>query len=103
MFGKIGDMLGKLQEVKKKVEEIKAKLETEKIDVTGASGDIKITINGNRKIQKLEIATALQSASKEELQEQLLITINKAIEAADKQTADEMKSVAGGLIPPGLL
>ena len=80
MFGKLGDMMGKLQEVKKKVEEIKAKLESEKIDVTGASGDIKITINGNRKIQKLEIATALQSASKEELQEQLLITINKAIE-----------------------
>ncbi len=103
MFGKIGDMMGKLQEVKKKVEEIKAKLENEKIDITGANGDIKITINGNRKIQKLEIATALQNASKEELQEQLLITINKAIEAADKRSADEMKSVAGGLIPPGLL
>ena len=96
-------MMGKLQEVKKKVEEIKAKLENEKIEVTGASGDIKITINGNRKIQKLEIASALQSASKEGLQEQLLLTINKAIEAADKRSADEMKSVAGGLIPPGLL
>jgi DNA-binding YbaB/EbfC family protein len=103
MFGKIGDMLGKLQEVKKKVEEIKAKLETEKIDVTGASGDIKITINGNRKIQKLEIADALQHGAKDELQEQLLSTINKAIEAADQRSADEMKTVAGGLIPPGLL
>ncbi len=103
MFGKLGDMMGKLQEVKKKVEEIKAKLDNEKIDVTGASGDIKITINGNRKIQKLEITPALQSASKEELQEQLLITVNKAIEEADKRSADEMKSVAGGLIPPGLL
>ena len=103
MFGKLGDMMGKLQEVKKKVEEIKAKLENEKIEVTGASGDIKITINGNRKIQKIEIASALQSASKEELQEQLLLTINKAIEGADKRSADEMKSVAGGLIPPGLL
>ena len=103
MFGKLGGMMCKLQEVKKKVEEIRAKLETEKIDVTGASGDIKITINGNRKIQKLEITPALQSASKEELQEQLLLTINKAIEAADKRSADEMKTVVGGLIPPGLL
>ena len=103
MFGKFGDMLGKLAEVKQKIEEIKAKLETTNIDVTGASGDIKITINGNRKIQKLEIATALQSASKQELEEQLLATFNKAIAEADKVSADEMKKVAGGLIPPGLL
>ncbi|HXD92023.1 MAG TPA: YbaB/EbfC family nucleoid-associated protein, partial [Bacteroidia bacterium] len=97
------DMLGKLAEVKQKIEEIKAKLETTNIDVTGASGDIKITINGNRKIQKLEIAAALQSASKQELEEQLLVTFNKAVAEADKVSADEMKKVAGGLIPPGLL
>lgn len=103
MFGKFGDMLGKIAEIKQKVEEIKAKLETTTLSVTGASGDIKITINGNRKIQKLEIATALQNASKEELEEQLLVTINKAIEEADKASAAEMKTVAGGMIPPGLL
>lgn len=103
MFGKFGDMLGKLAEVKQKIEEIKAKLETTHIDVTGASGDIKITINGNRKIQKLEITAALQSASKQELEEQLLVTFNKAVAEADKVSADEMKKVAGGLIPPGLL
>jgi DNA-binding YbaB/EbfC family protein len=103
MFGKFGDMLGKLAEVKQKVEEIKAKLETTTLNVTGASGDIKITINGNRKIQKLEIAPSLQSASKEELQQQLLETFNKAVSEADKLSADEMKKVAGGIIPPGLL
>ncbi len=102
MFGKFGDMLGKLAEVKQKIEEIKAKMETTNLDVTGASGDIKITINGNRKIQKLEISQALQSASKEELQQQLLETFNKAVAEADKLSGDEMKKVAGGMIPPGL-
>ncbi len=102
MFGKFGDMLGKLAEVKQKIEEIKARLETTNLDVTGASGDIKITINGNRKIQKLEISQALQSASKEELQQQLLETFNKAVAEADKLSGDEMKKVAGGMIPPGL-
>jgi DNA-binding YbaB/EbfC family protein len=102
MFGKFGDMLGKLAEVKQKIEEIKARLETTNLDVTGASGDIKITINGNRKIQRLEIASSLQSASKEELQQQLLETFNKAVAEADKVSADEMKKVAGGMIPPGL-
>ncbi len=103
MFGKFGDMLGKLNEIKQKMQEIKAKLETTYIDVSGASGDIKITINGNRKIQKLYISPALHAASKEELEEQLLITFNKAIEEADKISETEMKKVAGGMLPPGIL
>jgi len=103
MFGKIGDMLSKLQEVKQKIAEIKAKMETTLVEVSGASGDIKITINGNRKIQKLEIEPALQHGDKAELEEQLTETINKAIAEADKLNDGEMKKVAGGMLPPGIL
>ena len=74
MFGKMGDMLGKLQEIKQKMQEIKDRLEVTYIDVNGASGDIKLSINGNKKIKSLSISRALQSASKEELEQQLLIT-----------------------------
>ena len=102
MFGKFGDMLGKLQEIKQKIAEIKAKMETTLTDVEGASGDIKITINGNRKIKKLHIEPALQHGNKEELEKQLTDTLNKAIEEADKLNELEMKKVAGGMLPPGI-
>ncbi len=102
MFGKLGDMLGKLQEIKQKIAEIKAQMDTTLIDVSVASGDIKITINGNRKIQKLSIDPALQHGSKEELERLLTETFNKAVEEADKLTEGEMKKVAGGMLPPGL-
>lgn len=103
MFGKLGDMMGKLQEVKQKIEEIKAGLETKTINVSGAGGDVKINMNGNKKVQSVEIADALQHGSKDELQKQLLLTFNSAVAEADKISAEEMKKVAGGLIPPGLL
>jgi DNA-binding YbaB/EbfC family protein len=103
MFGKLGDMLGKLQEIKSKLAEIKVKMDSTFTDVSGASGDIKITINGNRKIQKLHIAPALQHGSQEELERLLTETFNKAVEAADKLNEAEMKTVAGGMLPPGLL
>ena len=102
MFGKIGDMLGKLQEIKQKIAEIKARMESTTVDVSGASGDVLITINGNRKIQKLQIAPALQHGDKAELERQLLETVNKAISEADKLNESEMKKVAGGMLPPGL-
>jgi DNA-binding protein YbaB len=102
MFGKLGDMMGKLAEVKQKIEEIKTGLDTKIIHVSGAGGDIKITMTGNKKVQSLEIADALQHGTKEELQTQLLLTFNSAVAEADKVSAEEMKKVAGGMIPPGL-
>jgi DNA-binding YbaB/EbfC family protein len=102
MFGKIGDMLGKLKEIKEKVAEIKARMETVTADVSGASGDVKITVNGNRKILKLEIASSLQHGDKAELEKHLLETMNKAVAEADKINEGEMKKLAGGMLPPGL-
>ena len=99
MFGKLGDMMGKLQEMKQKADEIKDKLDDITLNVDGAGGDIKIEITGNRKNKNIKIAPALQHGSKEELEEQLTVTINKAIEAADKLNEEELKKAAGGLLP----
>jgi len=99
MFGKLGDMMGKLQEMKQKADEIKLKLDGMTVKTEGAGGDIKIEITGNRKIKNIQIDPALQHGSKEELEEQLTVAINKAIEAADKLNEEEMKKAAGGLLP----
>jgi len=99
MFGKFGDMMGKLQEMKQKADEIKLKLDDTIIKTEGAGGDIVIEITGNKKIKSLTIASALQHGDKEELEEQLTVTLNKAIEAADKLNEQEMKKAAGGMLP----
>ncbi len=99
MFGKFGDMMGKLQEMKQKAEESKAKLDATTLSIEGAGGDIKITISGNREIRSLQIAPGLQHTSNEELTEQLMVTINKAIEKANAVNEEEMKKAASGLLP----
>ncbi len=99
MLGKFGDMMGKLQEMKQKADEIKLKLDGTIIKTEGAGGDIVIEITGNKKIKSLTIASALQHGDKEELEEQLTVTLNKAIEAADKLNEQEMKKAAGVMLP----
>ena len=99
MLGKFGDMMGKRQEMKQKADEIKLKLDNTLIKIDGAGGDIKIEITGNKKIESLTIASGLQHGDKEELEEQLTVTLNKAIEAADKLNEQEMKKAAGGMLP----
>ena len=99
MLGKFGDMMGKLQEMKQKADDIKLKLDSTIIQVEGAGGDIKISITGNREIRSLTIAPALQHGDKEELEEQLLVTLNKALFKANETNENEMKQVASGMLP----
>lgn len=99
MFGKLGDMMGKLQEMKAKTDEVNEKLKHTNFSVEGAGGDIKITINGLREIKEIKIADALQHGNNEELTEQLVVTLNKAINKAQTTNEDEMKKVAGAMMP----
>lgn len=99
MFGKLGDMMGKLQEMKQKAEEIKAALSQKTISVEGAGGDIQLVMSGDRQVKTLTISPALQHGDKEELEEQLTVTINKALSQVEKLNEDEMKKAATGLIP----
>lgn len=99
MLGKFGDMMGKLNEMKQKADEVKLKLDATVIQVEGAGGDIKIAITGNREIKSLTIAPALQHGDKEELEEQLTVTLNKALFKANELNEHEMKQVASGMLP----
>lgn len=99
MFGKFGDMMGKLQEMKQKADEIKLKLDNTIIEIEGAGGDIKISITGNRELKSLSISPALQHGNTEELEEQLTVTLNKALIKANELNENEMKKAASGMLP----
>jgi len=91
--------MSKLQDMKQKADEIKLKLDHTVINIEGAGGDIKIAITGNREIKSLIIAPGLQHGDKEELEEQLTVTLNKALLKANELNDNEMKSVASGMLP----
>jgi DNA-binding YbaB/EbfC family protein len=99
MFGKFGDMMGKLQEMKQKTEEIKLKLDNTILNIEGAGGDIKISLTGNKEIKSISISPALQHGNKEEFEEQLVVTLNRALQKAQEVNDNEMKQVASGMLP----
>jgi nucleoid-associated protein EbfC len=99
MLGKFGDMMGKLKEAKKIADEVKEKLEQTNLTVDAAGGDIRITISGTRKVSSISVAPSLQHGDTKELESQLLKAMNQAIEKADKVNEEEMKRVAGGIMP----
>ena len=97
-----GDMMGKLQEAQQKIEETKKRLDTVLIDEE-VSGKLKITVTANREIKSIEIDESLMQDN-EELEDYLVLTLNKAIEKASKVNEHEMGVAAKSGMPniPGM-
>lgn len=103
MFGDMMNMMGKLKETQKKVEETKKRLDTVLIDEATNDNKLKVTLNANRTIKFIEIDDSLLE-DKEQLEDYLILTLNKAIKKATRVNENELSSVAKEGMPniPGL-
>ncbi|WP_228237404.1 YbaB/EbfC family nucleoid-associated protein [Allomuricauda sp. M10] len=103
MFGDIMGMMGKLKETQKKVEETKARMNTVLVDEQSADGLLKVTLTANREIKSISIDDSLL-ADKEQLEDYLILTLNKAIAKATNINEAELAAVAKEGMPniPGL-
>ena len=103
MFGDMMSMMGKLKETQKKVEETKKRLDTVLVDEKSSDSKIKVTLTANRTIKSIEIDEALLE-DKEQLEDYLILTLNKAIEKATRVNEAELGAVAKEGMPniPGM-
>ncbi len=96
------DIINKLGDLKKKMEEVKDRLATISVSATAGDNEIKVTMNGNRKVLSIDIAEhLLLPERKAEVEELIEIALNRALAEVEKVNETEMKS-AGRDILPGL-
>lgn len=95
-------MFDKLMEAQQKAGEVKKRLDAISVSGTAEDGKITVNANGNKVIQSINIDDDFyKQADKEELEELLLVAINKALEQADNVSQSEMAAMTqqmfGGL------
>ncbi|MDF0716443.1 YbaB/EbfC family nucleoid-associated protein [Muricauda sp. 334s03] len=103
MFGDLMGMMGKIKETQKKVEATKERLNTVMINEASSDGLLKVTLTANREIKSITIDDSLLE-DKEQLEDYLVLTLNKAIEKATKVNEAELAAVAKEGMPniPGM-
>lgn len=103
MFGDLMGMMGKLKEAQQKVEETKKRLDTVLIDEQSNDGLFKVTITANRTIKSVAIDDALLE-DKEQLEDYLVLVMNKAITRATAINDAELAAAAQDGMPniPGM-
>ncbi|MEN9489351.1 MAG: hypothetical protein RL494_1616 [Bacteroidota bacterium] len=96
-------MMGKLKETQQKIEDTKKRLDTVLIDEQSADGLLTITVTANSVIKNITIADSLLE-DKEQLEDYLILVLNKAIEKAAKVNQAELDAVAKVDMPmiPGM-
>jgi len=96
-------MMGKLKETQQKMETTKKRLDTVLIDEKSTDGLLQITLTANRSIRSITIDDRLLE-DKEQLEDYLVLVLNKAIEKATAVNEAELAAVAKEGMPniPGM-
>ena len=103
MFGDMMGMMNKLKESQQKVAETKERLNSVLIDEKSNDGLLNVTLTANRTIKNISVADELL-ADKEQLEDYLILTLNKAIEKATSINEAELAAAAKDGLPniPGM-
>jgi DNA-binding YbaB/EbfC family protein len=103
MFGDMMSMMGKLKETQQKIEATKQRLDSVLIDEKSNDNLLNVTVTANRKIRSITIDESLL-ADKEQLEDYLILVLNKAIEKATTVNDAELAAVAKEGMPniPGM-
>ena len=72
------------------------------IVATSAVGGVSVTANGNKEIVNISITDASILTDKEQLEDLLMVAINRALEQAGEQAAAETEKMMSSMMPPGL-
>jgi len=96
-------MMSKLKEAQQKVEDTKKRLDTVLINEQSSDNLLKVELTANRTLKSIEIDDTLLE-DKEQLEDYLILTLNKAIKKATEINEAEIGAVAKEGMPniPGL-
>tara|TARA_B100000482_G_C12513997_1_gene261685 strand:+ start:536 stop:838 length:303 start_codon:yes stop_codon:yes gene_type:complete len=93
-----GNMMGKLQEAKQKMEDVKDKLD--QIIVVGEAQGIKVSLNANKVVTNIDIPQMiLDDGDKDQVEDLLILALNKGLENAENVAQSEGASVMKGILP----
>ena len=95
-----GDLLGNMEE---RQAAMKEKLADIIVTANAGDGAIKVEASANKQITNISIdASKLDVADTEELEDLLLVAINRALTVAEEKGAAEAQNIIKDMLPPGM-
>ena len=97
-FSKI---LDKAKELEAKMKESQEKIKSIKVDGVSGSNSVKVTLDGEGEMQKIEISNEILREDKTILEDLIVAAHNNAKSQLKSKTTEEISKATGGLGIPG--
>jgi DNA-binding YbaB/EbfC family protein len=102
--GGISELMRQAHRMQTKLETAKEELKEETWTTEAAGGKVKITINGAREIERVEIDKSLIDPEEaESLQDVVVSAVNAALTLADEKINEATEAITGGMKIPGMM
>ena len=96
-------MLNQALKLKSELDKTKKELGNAIVEASSGKGAVKVIINGQQKIQSIEISPEVIDPDKTKHLEKLVLeAVSEAITKSQKLAAKQLKGLTGGLKIPGL-
>ncbi len=96
-------MLNQARELKSKLDKTQKELGSTIVEAESGKGAVKVTINGQQKIQSIKISPKVIDPGKAEYLEGLVLkAVSESIAKSQKLAAKQLGGLTGGLKIPGL-
>ena len=104
MFGGMGGMnnmngmMKKVQKLQKQMQDMQDQLKKETVEASAGGGVVKITINGEKQVQGIQISPeAVDPEDVEMLEDLIMAATNEAMRQVDEASQKSMSQITGGL------
>jgi len=96
-------MMHQAQKLQEKLAKAQQELSKTTIEASSGGGAVKVTINGQQKIQSVKISPEVIDPDDVEMLEDLVLTaVSEAIAKSQELAAERLSGLTGGLKIPGL-
>lgn len=102
MKGGLGDLMKKAQRMQEDMKNAQERLAKEEVVGESGGGMVKITMNGQHQVKRVEIDPSLMGDDKEMLEDLLAAAYNAGAQRVAEKAQANMAELAAGLpLPPG--
>ena len=101
----LGNLMGKMQEMQGKMKDAQEQLQFITVEGEAGAGLVKVTVNGKKKVIKMDIDESIMSPDKKNIVQDLTIAAtNHALDKIEPLIQEEIKKHTGNMIPniPGV-
>ncbi|QQS28054.1 MAG: YbaB/EbfC family nucleoid-associated protein [Sphingobacteriales bacterium] len=96
------DLPGMIRQMQENMLQSKKQLDNITVESEAGNGAVKVVATASKNIVSISISPGLlENPDKEELEDLLLVAVNRALSMSESKATEEMKKLTGNMLPPG--